>query len=92
MERIVLWLILMGRELGDAPKCWVIPSRVVADTLRRSHVAWLALPGRGGRKHNDHDMRRLLPDYTRHEIGKASGWTDDYLEAWGLIEGKTASF
>ena len=37
-----------GKSLADAPKCWVIPSAIVADTLKRSYEAWLKAPGRGG--------------------------------------------
>lgn len=76
-----------GKGLADAPKCWVMPSRVVADTLSRSHIAWLEMPGKGGKAHNDHDMRRLLPDYGKHDIGKPFGWMDNFYEAWALIRG-----
>lgn len=76
-----------GRSLSDAPKCWVLPSAEVARALAESHQAWLNQPGQGGRPHRDHDMRRLLPDYSRYEMGgRPKGWLDTYQDAWGLIE------
>jgi hypothetical protein len=74
-----------GRSLTDAPKCWVLPSVLVAEVLAASHRAWLRLPGKGGRPHKDHEMRRLLPDYARHEIGRPLGWLNPYYDAWDLI-------
>lgn len=76
-----------GRSLNDAPKCWVLPSSVVANTLATSHQAWLKAPGKDGRVHVDHDMRRLLPHYPflAHDTRFASGWMDAYREAWGSI-------
>ncbi|MEF2550920.1 hypothetical protein VQ042_06005 [Aurantimonas sp. A2-1-M11] len=39
-----------GKEdLHEAPKCWLLPSAVVADVIRRSHAAWL-LPARRGNR------------------------------------------
>ncbi|HEV2673808.1 MAG TPA: hypothetical protein VGV37_04650 [Aliidongia sp.] len=69
--------------------CHVVPSAVVADVLRRSHRQWLGTPGRGGRAHKDHDMRRLLPDYDRMglPIGCGSGWLEPYRDAWPLLHG-----
>lgn len=76
-----------GRSLTDTPKCWVLPSAVVAHTLSTSHKAWLAAPGRGGRAHQDHEMRRLLPHYPylSGDRNFTTGWLDQYSEAWNLI-------
>lgn len=76
-----------GRAITDAPKCWVVPSSVVANVLSVAHEAWLAQPGRGGKAHNDHNMRRLLPNYPRMKgaAGYSTGWLDPYLEAWDSI-------
>jgi hypothetical protein len=79
-----------GRELNDEVRCWVVPSVIVANTLAVSHRAWLAQPGKGGKPHNDHDMRRLLPDYgLLSEYSK--GWLDPYRDAWGLIAQESAT-
>lgn len=76
-----------GRSLSDPPKCWILPSAVVASVLIKSHQAWLAAPGRGGQAHNDHDMRRLLPHYPQlaNDPVFSIGWLDKYRDAWRLI-------
>jgi hypothetical protein len=71
---------------NDPARCWIIPSAIVADTIKRSHFDWLATPGRGGKAHNDTDMRRLLPDYRQQGLpDRGAGWMDQYRDAWRLI-------
>ena len=41
-----------GNSLDDPPKCWVIPSNIVADALMKSHQSWLAKPGKTGARTN----------------------------------------
>ncbi|GJE57318.1 hypothetical protein [Methylobacterium thuringiense] len=75
-----------GSGLADQPKCWVIPSAVVACVLTTSHRNWLGAPGKKGQPHKDGPMRRMLPDYSRHGMkDHGLGWLDGYLDAWGLI-------
>ncbi len=75
-----------GNDLSNSPKSWVIPSAKVAEVLSSAHQAWLVQPGKGGKMHNDHDMRRLLPDYSKHGSDNYhKGWLDPYSEAWKLI-------
>ena len=63
------------------PTVHVIPANVVADALRRDHEIWLKTPGRGGKAHRDHSMRRLRPEmYSMPE-----NWMDEYLENWELV-------
>ena len=54
------------KELDAAPQCWIVPSAIVAETISDSHAAWLKLPGRSGKDHNDTEMRSLMHDYSRH--------------------------
>jgi hypothetical protein len=42
---------------GEVPEYHVVPSRVVARTIARGHVNWLATLGRGGQSHNDTSLR-----------------------------------
>lgn len=89
MSRSLLFYCFVdfGRTLVDAPKCWVMPSAVVAEALSDSHRAWLIAPGRNGQAHNDHDMRRLLPHYPLL-VGAskfAADWMDQYSESWDQI-------
>jgi len=75
-----------GGSLDDAPKCWVLPSAVVAHVVAASHRAWLGQPGRNGRAHRDSNVRRLLPDYRRLGLsGYDIGWLEPYREAWHLV-------
>ena len=68
-----------------APNVFIIPSKVVADVLNTAHQAWLDEPGRGGKPHRDHDMRRLLPAYARDVPGYPPGWLEPYRERWDLL-------
>lgn len=69
----------------DAPVVYVVPSGVVADVLRAAHQAWLAAPGRLGRAHRDHPMRRLLSNYSFPVAGYEHGWLDNYRERWDYV-------
>jgi hypothetical protein len=69
----------------EHPKTYVVPSSVVAKVLSLSHQAWLDTPGRGGRSHRDHPMRRLLPSYPSGAPGYPSGWLEQYRERWDLL-------
>jgi hypothetical protein len=72
--------------LTEQPKCWVVPSAVVATALRETHQAWLAAPGRNGKPHKDSDVRRLLPHYPIMGERYPVGWLDRYYEAWSLLD------
>lgn len=79
-------------NFNAAPNVYIIPSKVVADVLYKTHRIWLDTPGKNGRAHKQTDMRRLLPDYSKtmkvnHPTVKkySSGWLDKYKENWGLL-------
>ncbi|TXM57563.1 hypothetical protein FV229_25590 [Methylobacterium sp. WL120] len=75
-----------GKTLNDPPKCWLLPSAVVAQVLTASHQAWLAAPGKDGRAHKDHDMRRLLPSYPYlTDPAFATGWLDPFRDRWDMV-------
>src|SRR3546814_18754320 len=79
-------------DLQRLPDAFVIPSAVVADALYQAHRAWLARPGRGGVPHNDGDIRRFLPDYSREGLEQefGLGWLEQYRESWhGLAPKKS---
>jgi hypothetical protein len=52
-----------GPDLVTPPVCYVVPSRVVADVVRRGHAIWLSTPGMKGQARNQTVMRRFLPDF-----------------------------
>ncbi|MEO9167011.1 MAG: hypothetical protein ABI230_01270 [Aestuariivirga sp.] len=65
-----------------APKCWIVPSSIVAKTVRESHQAWLTKPGR-----KDSTMRSFLPQYNwmKPDPKYMSGWLNKYSENWELL-------
>lgn len=65
----------------SSPTVHVVPSRVVAEALAQDHKEWLATPGRGGRAHKDHSMRRLRPKM----YSMPDGWMEKYLENWDQL-------
>lgn len=77
-----------GRSLTDPPRCFIVPSKIVASVVHRSHEIWLSTPGRNGAPHKDSDFRHFLPDYDKMNIhfGCGAGWLDSYLENWAQIE------
>ena len=79
-----------GRD-SDPAKCWIMPSDVVADTIKRSYGDWLATPGKRGQAHNATELRRMQPDYKQGKLpDRGPGWMDPYRDAWRLI-GQPAS-
>lgn len=80
-----------GRSISDQPKCWIVPSKVVARVVAISHKSWLAAPGKGGRQRNDSKMRRFLPSYEKLGLGDEFklGWLEPYLEKWDILEEKS---
>jgi hypothetical protein len=55
------------------PEYFIVPSKDVAEYIRETHREWLNTPGRGGKKHNDSDVRMF-----RDREGK-------YLNRWNLL-------
>lgn len=91
-ETVFYAFVDIGKSENDHPITFIIPSKVVAATLKLSHQMWLDAPGKNGAKHNDNDMRRLLPDYVRgKELNPAlirkigPGWMEKYRENWEIL-------
>jgi hypothetical protein len=85
-EPLFYCFVNFGDGLEDRTKTYVVPSRVVAAAIRDSHQHWLKTPGVKGQAHNDSQVRRFLPDYSKvfgdnHPL-YGPNWTDKYLEAW----------
>jgi hypothetical protein len=65
----------------DSPLVYVLPSQVVAETVKTDHSIWMATPGSLGQPHKTTKIRRLKPG----SQGQEPGWLDQYLERWDLI-------
>lgn len=73
-------------DFRDKPVVYIIPSKVVAEVLGEAHKTWLRTPGKNGRKHNDTEMRRLLPNYKNLNLNNYSnGWLEKYKENWKIL-------
>jgi hypothetical protein len=89
-ERLFYCFVDFGKRPTDRPSVHVLPSKLVADVLKASHIKWLSTPGKKGQPHKDGSMRRLMPDYARI-FGEAAnpfpkGWLDRYRDAWHLLK------
>ena len=49
----------LNTNTGNAPDFFVVPSKIVADSLRLSHKQWIDTPNRKGGKHTDTRMRKF---------------------------------
>jgi hypothetical protein len=81
-----LFYAFVDLEKPDAVVTYVMPSAVVATTLRKTHADWLKAPGRAGQPHNDNDMRRVRPAYRESGAAFQTGWLDQWRERWDLLE------
>lgn len=89
-------LVDVGKKPSDRTTCYVLPSIVVADCIRRCHRVWLETPGRGGRSHKDSPVRELRLDHSFikavSEKGRTiidrygAGWLEPYRENWSILE------
>lgn len=69
----VFYVFVLLNEL-EAPEYHIVPSKMVADTLKASHQEWLNTPGKNGQTHNDTSIRVF--------------WDkgDTYLDRWDLLK------
>lgn len=54
----VFYFFVALNELEN-PEYHIVPSSIVAKTIKESHQKWLDTPGRNGQKHNDNAMRKF---------------------------------
>lgn len=59
--------------LHGSPEYFVVPSKVVAEYVKRTHAEWLATPGKNGRRHQDSAIRKFFD------------LQGEYLNRWDLL-------
>lgn len=59
-------------ELKESIEYWLIPSELVAKTIKESHQIWLSSPGKKGQKHNDNPTR----GFSIKQVNYAPKWLD----------------
>jgi hypothetical protein len=65
-----VFVTLRGEK--ERPEYFVVPSQIVAATIKRGHADWLATPGRHGQQHKDNPIRQFR-DY------------EPYRETWKIL-------
>ena len=68
----IIYFFVSLNEL-EQPEYHIVPSKIVAKTIRESHAKWLATPGKKGQPHNDNPMRKF------------DDQDDKYLNNWGCL-------
>ena len=69
----IFYIFVSLNEL-EAPEYHIVPSKVVAETLKASHQEWLNTPGKYGQTHNDTSIRVFWDQ------------EDIYLDRWDLLK------
>jgi len=72
-----LFYVFADLKPNEKPDLYVVPSKVVADYIKKTHQEWLKTPGRGGRKHKENPMR-LFEILNEKDAPK-------YLNRWDLL-------
>ena len=68
----IVYVFVSLNEL-DTPEYHIVPSKIVADTIKAYHEAWLASPGKDGKPHNNTNIRVFLDK------------EDTYLNRWEYL-------
>jgi hypothetical protein len=66
-------------DQDSSPDYYVLPSKTVAEYVKRTHTAWLAMPGKGGKKHSvDNKVRRFPNVLEKFDL-------QAYSRKWNLL-------
>ena len=69
----IVYVLVSLNEL-EVPEYHIVPSKVVADKIKKDHANWLKTPGRNGKQHNDNSMIKF------------SDKEDKYLNNWEYMK------
>ena len=68
-----IFYVFVSLNKMETPEYHIVPSKIVAETIKRSHQDWLNTPGKYGQAHNDNSIRNFYD-------------TDDlYLDRWDYL-------
>ncbi|OGS24854.1 MAG: aspartate ammonia-lyase [Elusimicrobia bacterium RIFOXYB2_FULL_50_12] len=68
-----LFYILVNLNNGANPEYYIVPSKIVAEHISKSHKKWLNTLGVKGQKHNDNPIRWFVDE------------EHNYLNRWDLL-------
>ena len=54
------------KDKKSHPDFYIVPSKVVADQIRKGHAKWLRTPGKKGQPHNDSTMRKFSDEHDKY--------------------------
>ena len=72
----IFYVFVSLNEL-ETPEYHIVPSKVVADTIKADHQTWLNTPGKKGQQHKDTNIRAFTDE------------DDIYLNKWELLKTQT---
>lgn len=69
-----LFYVFVSLNLGDPADFYIVPSKVVAESIKEHNRKWLKTPGRKGQKHNQTTMRTFKDDEKK------------FFDRWDILE------
>lgn len=72
-EENLFYIFVKLKGTNERPDFYIVPSKVVAEYIEKSHREWLNTPGKKGKPHKDNPMRMFKDE------------EDQYLEKWGSL-------
>lgn len=72
-DKNVIYFFVTLNEL-DVPEYHIVPSEIVATTIKEGHQLWLNTPGKNGQQHNDNPIRKFEDK------------EDKYLNNWDCLK------
>ncbi len=72
-EENLFYIFVNLKGTNERPDFYIVPSKVVAEYIEKSHREWLNTPGKKGKPHKDNPMRMFKDE------------EDQYLEKWGSL-------
>ena len=74
-ECLKSWILITFKPTElEVPEYHIVPSKVVADKIKKDHANWIKTLGRNGKQHNDNSMRKF------------SDKEDKYLNNWEYMK------
>ena len=70
----LFYVFVSFKGLRERPEYFIVPSKIVADTVQKGHAKWLSTPGKKGQAHRDNNMRLF------------SDKDGVYLDKWELLK------
>lgn len=64
--------VFVGLNDEQLPEYYIVPAKIVSETITREHQEWLHSLGRGGKPHKDSTMRRFF--ITPHDERYYNKW------------------